>query len=751
MRIRIFAKYLLSLLLILSAEVFAAPEVRDYLPLESGRFELPDTGDVASARYRSAAEWLAAELSLIAGQWNTVDINGINEAVIQLLPLGNDALIPYKSNDSRHSESYRIEIGSEVKVYAGGKAGAMYAVRKLAELLKNEKTPNAAILVDYPDYRWRGVVIKPGITSCRDPLKMSSGEREVWLECMKSEIDGIAKIRLNLLGLISPVFNRMNDEDVLLLSRLFLYARENNVEPMPIIDTKLWGIPVDELNINAIEGIYREKQPFVVRDGYLVSGRKNGKSPVQWSQNIHHNKSWKDRSEQGDRWRVKKSDAANRGEPQEFSIELAGQDKPWRNALLLREPSTGDHIKVRPNSYYELGVRIKVNGQKGGRIFVGVTQYDRFGLRIKGLERYPVKLALLHSGVIKRWVPVFTSANTRSLLIRLAPEINSDQPGLIEVGDIELRSMHAELINVLDNEETFPGVTSEDGKTVYKNTLDYEVIDTVIQEWRGYSFDKIRRTRIKIKPESRLKEGDRVRVSYDVLPLEYRAIPNSMYSAASKYTYEEFSRLFRQLSKLSPRFIKVAFDEFHGGLNRDSRSIRLGKSNRDLLASYMNTLDRLLRLDEPVTTPGGYEFDGVGMVSTNMMVWDDMLNPWHNGGDALYQVAFGGPVGATGMLPAGDTEMDLSKSIWLSVWWYRDEDKKGIVERSPDYYRRKGFNYFVSTWYQKEGIKNWLKVADPEKVQGLLATTWNGNEAGVKPIACAGWSRESYSSCLMRE
>jgi len=751
MRSRTFAKYLFSLLLVFMAEVLAAPDVREYIPLKSDRFELPETGNVAYAKYRKVAEWLAAELSLIAGHWGTVDTNKAGEATIQLLPLSGVANVPYKNNDSRFSESYRIEIGDEVKIYAGGRAGARYAVRKLMELLGKEKRLDAAILIDYPDYRWRGVVIKPGNTPCEDPLRMSDQEREVWLECMKSKIDSFAKIRLNLLGLISPMFNRMSDEDVLLLKRLFLYARENNVEPMPIIDTKLWGIPAKQLKVDAIEGIYHEKQPFTVREGYLVADTETEAGPVQWTQGADSDQSWKDQSNRGDRWRINESHGPRKGKPLKFVIELDGKDNPWKNSLLLKHPSTGKRIRVQPNSYYELGIRVKADARKSGGVFVGVDQYDRAGSRIKGMNRYPVKIQGRKDTYIKRWVPVFTSSDTHSLLIRLAPEVKSAQPGLIEVGDVEIRPMRAELINVLDNKETSPVVTSEDGKTVYRNGVDYEVVDLTIKEWRGYPFEKIQRMRIKVKSGSILKEGGRISLSYDGLPLEYRAIPRSMYSAASKYTYEEFSRLFRQLGKLSPRFIKVSFSEHHGGLNRDSRSRRLGKSNRDLLISYMNTLDRLLRLDEAVTTPGGYQLDGVGIGSAKLVVWDDMLNPWHHGQDTLYQVAFGGQVGAGGILPAGDAEAGLSKSIWLSAWWYQDDDKKRIVEKTPDFYSKKGFNFFVSTWYQKGGIKNWLKVADPEKVQGLLATTWNGNEAGVKTIACAGWNRESYSSCLMRE
>jgi hypothetical protein len=369
------------------------------------------------------------------------------------------------------------------------------------------------------------------------------------------------------------------------------------------------------------------------------------------------------------------------------------------------------------------------------------------GARIKGLNRYPAKLQALHNKSIERWTPVFTSADTDSVLIRIAPALEGVSRGRIEVGDIEWHPMRAELINVLDNEETSPIVNSKDGKRIYKKGLDYELIEPTIKEWRGHSFGKIRRMKIKVNAGSRLKEGDKVLVSYDSLPLEYRAIPRSKYSGVSRYAYEEYRRLFRQFGRLPLRFIMVSFSEHFGGLNRDSRSKRLGKSNRSLLVSYMNTLERLLRSEGEVATPGGDELHGVGATSFRLVVWDDMLNPWHNGGDKYYQVAFGGPPGATGLRPASDMKAELSKSIWLASWWYRNDDKHGVIKNTPNFYTTNGYRYFVAAWNQEGAINDWLRMTDPQEAEGILATTWNGNSEGVRRIACLAWNKDGSEAC----
>ncbi len=746
-------QYLLAFLLAFPVKVLAVPDVRKYIPLEMGQFEIPVSGSVASASFRNAAERLTNELSSTGQPWTAVDTSQISKATIQLLSLGSDPRIPYGVDDIRYRESYIIKVTeTEIKIYAGGKAGAMYAVNTLMKLVRNKKKLDAAVMVDYPDYRWRGIVIRPRNTPCRDPLKLSDKEKEAWLECMKSEISGMANMRLNFLGLLSPIFNRMSDGDVGLLKKLFVYARKNNLEPVPIIDTKLWGVPPEKLNLDAIEGVYHEKQPFKVHNGYVVADKKMSMGAVRWEAGHRHGRSWKDQSKQGARWSVKRNGNNENGFTR-FAISLCCQNKPWTQSLLLKDPLGGGRIRVQPNSYYELGIRVKAGSNEGGRLFVGVSQYNRFGLRIEDMNRYPVKLVARRSEYIKRWVPVFTSENTHSLLIRLAPGLTPGQRGRLEleVGDIELRPMNVELINVLDNEETSPTIVSEDGKTTFERGVDFSIVSSPVREWRKYAFEDIVRLRIKVNPESKLKEGDKVRVSYDTLPLEYRAIPMSKYSAVSKYTYGEFSRLFRQLARLAPRFVMTSFTEHYGGLNRDSRSRRLGLSNRNLLIGYINSLERLLRHDGPIKTLGGHQFEGAGMDSATLLVWDDMLNPWHNGKGFLYQTGFGGLKGATGILPGGEAEMALSKTVWLASWWYKDEDEKGVVKNTPRFYEKKGFDYFVSSWHQKGGIENWLKVADPEKTQGFLATTWDGKTGGVKMASCAGWNRKNHSSCLVRK
>jgi hypothetical protein len=347
----------------------------------------------------------------------------------------------------------------------------------------------------------------------------------------------------------------------------------------------------------------------------------------------------------------------------------------------------------------------------------------------------------------RRWISIFTSEETHFLWFRFAPKSLTEESIRLDIDDVELRPMGHELINILSNRETRPVVTSEDGEHVYEHGQDYQLKLAPVRSWRDVAFGDIERTQIEIPPTSRIIDGSVVNVSFDSLPLEYRSFERSKYSAASQYTYAEYRRLFGQLSQLSPVHIHVAMDEHMGGLNRGSRSLNLNMTNRDLLLTYLNTLDAVLRREGEVDLPGGAKITGVGAADTRLVIWDDMINPWHNGGNLYYQLTSGGVLGDTPLVANGPSEPKLNSNILLSSWWYRDEDPRSKVQNSPGYFRNAGYRFFAAPWYQKAGIRRWVEALMPDETEGLIATTWGKHTDGVEITACAAWNREAYESC----
>lgn len=112
------------------------------------------------------------------------------------------------------------------------------------------------------------------------------------------------------------------------------------------------------------------------------------------------------------------------------------------------------------------------------------------------------------------------------------------------------------------------------------------------------------------------------------------------------------------------------------------------------------------------------------------MMWDDMLNPWHNGGVEDMQVQFGGETGKT----SEAIEM-IPKDIIMLVWWYGSADKDGKMKNSPAYFQSKGFDYLVAGYKEKDNIKKWVDlVRGRKKCLGIIDTVWEQFESSLDAI-----------------
>ncbi len=733
----------------------ALPSAQSYVASDAESFRLPDSGLIFYPENRpdlkSAAAWLAEQLGDNENAWllATGEEHRNQEGTIQFLPLAEHPDIPYKHSDKRFLEAYRIEFGKIVRIFAGGRAGARYAVQRLLELWGEDQKVPLATVVDYPDYIWRGVVIRPAHTPCGDPMAVKSGGAQDWLECMDIELDKLASLRLNLLGLMSPVFYRLNEPDMRLLQQLFARARDRNLEPMPVLNSKLTGIPGSVLKTDAIEGVYHQQVPFLAKSGKLVSGVPDENLIINGDfegAGVNH---WRMKHRPlTPSWHLAMETLGGGARNHYLSIEFTKDGNPLETTTIPQDPKNGKLIPVKPGQYYELGVNVRSssNVMGDGQVLLWVAYYDQQQRHMKELARGAYKNWPTDEWT-KSWISIFTSEETHFLWFRFAPQSLTEEAIRLDIDDVELRVMGHELINVLSNLETTPIVTSENGEHLYESERDYQLKLAPVRSWRDVIFSNIERTRIEVPLSSRIADGAIVKVRFDSLPLEYRTHQQSKYSAASQYTYAEYRRIFAQLSQLAPVYIHIAMDEHMGGLNRGSRSRKLNMTNRDLLITYLNTLDAVLRREGEVDLPGGTDIIGVGAVDSRLVIWDDMINPWHNGGNSDYQVTSGGLPGDTRLVANDPSAPKLNHSILLASWWYRGDDSRDKVKNSPDYFRNAGYRFFAAAWYQKAGILRWLETLMPDETEGLIATTWGQHTDGVEIIACAAWNRSAYETC----
>lgn len=278
------------------------------------------------------------------------------------------------------------------------------------------------------------------------------------------------------------------------------------------------------------------------------------------------------------------------------------------------------------------------------------------------------------------------------------------------------------LSNLIRTDESNVVITDTSKSVIYKEGIDYRIVDgeTV------YPFlPSNRPAEIARVPSGSIKDMQQVLLSYDYVENKCaKWAPWSIpFCPSSKLTYKAmFKSLEGVVALLQPKYISIANDEVRG-MNRDSRCRKRNITNAELLADEINRLNDFVRSASP---------------ETRLMMWDDMLNPWHNGGDEKYQVQFGGPTGKTsgaiGLIP---------KDVVMMVWWYDADDWLSKMKNSPDYFESNGFSYIGAAYKDVKNIKEWGNlISKRPKCMGLITTTWDGwdkNMDGIKYTAEEAW------------
>ncbi len=291
-------------------------------------------------------------------------------------------------------------------------------------------------------------------------------------------------------------------------------------------------------------------------------------------------------------------------------------------------------------------------------------------------------------------------------------------------GGIAVPKMPTEhtLMNVIRDEDTDIVVTDAKRMTIYAEGSDYRVEGGNLQ----YPFElKGEPAKIVRIPSGRIKDGDTVLVSYDYV--EQKTVSwaqwTCTYCPSSQRTYDIMAEAIGNvINALEPCYICLGHDEVLG-INRDSRCRKRNLSNSQLFAEDINKL---------------YDIVKSRSSGTRIMIWDDMLNPWHHGGNENIQVQFGGIKGKT-----SDAIDDIPQDIVLLSWWFEPKDRYGKMANSPDYFDSKGFDYIEAGWKDTVSIDLMAKVSKGrDHALGIITTTWDGwdkNADGIRHTAEAAW------------
>ncbi|RKX92841.1 MAG: hypothetical protein DRP84_09365, partial [Spirochaetes bacterium] len=350
----------------------------------------------------------------------------------------------------------------------------------------------------------------------------------------------------------------------------------------------------------------------------------------------------------------------------------------------------------------------------GYSIAMRISQWDKNNKFI--VENYfPVK-----SETWKRHVFNFVT-QPNCTCIHIAPSIINGK-GTAWFDDIELKRMNGSLVNVIRTETSDINITNLDKTITYREGIDYKIIDGDMRycdygKGDAYPYDFTNRAPSKIKrlEGGRIADGETVLVSYDFV-LQFNPFPwKCTYCPCEQRTYEILFESLGALVKspLVTDYIVIGDTEVFG-MNRDSRCLKADKTNAELLADDINKIYKFLNSIKP---------------NIKILIYDDMLNPYHFGGRHTLQMVYGGRVkGGT-----SDAIDLIPKDIIPIIWWYGSEDSKGKMKNSPNYYKSKNLSYLIATWYDEENIKMWIDILKKRKESlGMINTNWPDTPKGFE-------------------
>jgi hypothetical protein len=249
-------------------------------------------------------------------------------------------------------------------------------------------------------------------------------------------------------------------------------------------------------------------------------------------------------------------------------------------------------------------------------------------------------------------------------------------------------------------------LTSEDGTTVYSERLDVNpIIDPLLgnDPYPGEYTVWHKPPTITLRPDSRLKEGQRILASYYHPAVIYSHQVSCCMSEPELYDILAW-QLDNVREALAPDGYMMMHDEIRAQ-GWDSTCVARKLTCSEILASCVRRCVALIHKADP---------------GKPLYVWSDMFDPTHNARDreAYYLVKGNGPWhGAWQALPS---------SVTIINWQMDPASRK----ESLAHFASRGHHQILAGYYDGNpiSITGWLRDASKVKgIDGVMYTTWQGN------------------------
>jgi len=261
-------------------------------------------------------------------------------------------------------------------------------------------------------------------------------------------------------------------------------------------------------------------------------------------------------------------------------------------------------------------------------------------------------------------------------------------------------------LNVLRRPGTPIIVKDEESGKIYEEGKDYEqIIDPNFNLWKNFDRDY---PKIKITSESRIKNGQRLRVSWYHPVLIYES--QITVCMAEPEVYEIFDHEAKLLwENIKYEKVLLSMDEIRMGGTCSACS---GKDMAKLLGECVTKQVNILRKYNP---------------ETEIYIWSDMFDPNHNAINKYYLVE-GDFTGSWNYIP---------KDIIIAVWGGKPREK------SLEFFNNQGFKVLVACYYDAgnmNDVKKWYEISKKfNNIVGFMYTTWEKKYDFIEDFAEILW------------
>lgn len=358
------------------------------------------------------------------------------------------------------------------------------------------------------------------------------------------------------------------------------------------------------------------------------------------------------------------------------------------DALGKRPAVLKQTVKVKPWRSYVIRCWVKTDQLAPGRCFA---------VRSMGRERL-VGEYVPRWGATNDWTRLtlgFNSWNHDELEIAVgAPEAKA---GRFWIDGLEMYEVG--LVNVLRRPGAPVTVKSETSGMLYEEGLDYMPVTDpsldLLFEHDG--------PRIKLSPDSRIKPGERLRVSYYHGFMSEPGKGQRTTCFSEEKVYHIWAEQARLLAKhVGARKFFLDMDEIRAGGTCKACTDR-GKSMGEMLGECITRQYKILTEANP---------------GAEVFIWSDMLDPGHNAGDnyegrSYYYQTAGLFTGSWKYIP---------RDLVIACWW--DE----IREKSLSHFSGLGHRTIAAAYYDADNLDNpraWLEaMKNVPGASGIMYTTW---------------------------